>query len=215
MTWAKYGNEFFNQLDDFDFQEKLQDACQLTHAQAVHFVYSTESMDLMFKKSALRRFASSSLADEAAAELVTLGVWADEGTRYRVVHHEDVIRQSLGYQLKERTRSKKSKRAQRAQGKSEGVPQDVTRDNTRDGMRTQSVSQSFKQPVQEKSPEETLNESTGELTSEDPWTSSMDDHVRCSTPGCPRPVTPWTQKTYGQFCAPCGEDNTSKERTAA
>ncbi|MBZ6376590.1 MAG: hypothetical protein LBE67_16845 [Kocuria palustris] len=138
MTWAKYGTEFFDQLVDAAFTSELDDACQLTHAQAIHYIYSVESMTLSFPKRALRRFATSTRAEDAAAELVRRGLWIDHGATYEVAHHEGVIRQSLGYQIKERDRSRKAKATKRAQAPAAThVPQDVTRD----GMRPQTDSQ--------------------------------------------------------------------------
>ncbi|ALB03001.1 hypothetical protein [Kocuria palustris] len=138
MTWAKYGTEFFDQLVDAAFTPELDDACQLTHAQAIHYIYSVESMTLSFPKRALRRFATSTRAEDAAVELVRRGLWLDRGTSYEVAHHEGVVRQSLGYQIKERDRSRKAKATKRAQAPAATpVPQDVTRD----GMRPQTDSQ--------------------------------------------------------------------------
>ena len=158
MTWAKYGTEFFDQLVDADFHPDLDDAAQLTHTQALHYLYSVESLDMMFKKSVLRRFATSSKAVEAAEELVRTGLWADRESHYEVLHHQDVFRQSLGYQLRERGRSKVAKRRGREKGAAsenaegtEDVPRDGTRDVPRDGMRTQTVSQSYSD---EKNPSE-------------------------------------------------------------
>ena len=142
MTWAKYGTEFFDQLVDAAFTPELDDACQLTHAQAIHYIYSVESMTLSFPKRALRRFATSTRAEDAAAELVRRGLWIEHDTTYEVAHHEGVIRQSLGYQIKERDRSRKAKATKRAQTPDpSNVTRDGTQDVTRDGMRPQTDSQ--------------------------------------------------------------------------
>lgn len=167
MTWAKYGTEFFDQLVDSDLRPELDDAAQLTHTQALHYLYSVESMEMIFKKSVLRRFATSSKSSEAAQELVRIGFWADLGTSYKVIHHEDVFRQSLGYQIKERNRSKNSMRKKREQHKEPDVTQDVTRNDTQNVMRTQTDRQTS--IYSEAAFPENLNEETGELEDMNPW----------------------------------------------
>lgn len=170
MTWAKYGTEYFDQLAEYDFPPALDDACQLTHTQVLHYLYSTEDLGAAFLKKNLRRIASSTRCEEAAAELVTAGAWADRGNKYEIVHHVDVFRQSLGYQLREREKAAGRKRNQRAREK-EGGPDgppggsDVTGDVTRDVLRTQTDSQSDIQPGQSSSSGEALNfnPTTGEV----------------------------------------------------
>ncbi|WP_061914318.1 hypothetical protein [Dietzia papillomatosis] len=106
MTWAKFGAHFFDDLVNFDFPEDLDDACQLTHTQAVHFVYSTESYDCSFPKKKLARFATSARAQEAGNALVAAGVWEVVGTRVRLLHHREEIRQSLAAQNAKRERDR-------------------------------------------------------------------------------------------------------------
>lgn len=175
MTWAKYGTEFFDQLVDSNLRADLDDAAQLTHTQALHYLYSVESMEMTFKKSVLRRFATSTKSTEAAQELVRVGFWADLETHYKVIHHEDVFRQSLGYQLKERNRSKNSMRKKRQQDKEQEVPQEVTRNDTQNVMRTQTDSQTSS--YREVPFQQNFNEETGEVfdppikqpSQSDPW----------------------------------------------
>lgn len=119
MTWAKYGAHFFDDLVNYDFPDELDDACQLTHTQAVHFVYSTESYDCSFPRKKLLRFATSARAQEAGNALVAAGVWEIVGTRVRLVHHREEIRQSLAAQNAKRERdriaaAKKRERTQKA-----------------------------------------------------------------------------------------------------
>lgn len=174
MTWCKLGVEFFDQLVAEDLPPALDDACQLTHTQALHYCYNAELMDLTFRRSVLRRFATSSLADEAAAALVRTGLWRDHGDRFEIVHHAEIFRQSLGYQIRERDRAKENREKKRTAKSRSDTPSDTpsadqsrdtgdepsrdvtqdstragTRDSTRAGTRTrpvlQSVSQSFSQ----------------------------------------------------------------------
>lgn len=169
MTWTKLGNEFFDQLANMDFPDELDDACQLTHTQAIHYLYSVEEQALTFRKSLLPRFATSPRATEAAEILSSIGAWADRGLKYEIVHHADVIRQSIGYQLKERDRKKNDQRRRRAKaggpsGPGGGVAQDVPQHVARYVDGTQSVSQSFSQLRQrEELSDESVNTETGEL----------------------------------------------------
>lgn len=135
MTWTKLGTEFFDELVDREFKPELDDACQLTHAQAVHFVYSIEAMDGTFPKRAVRRFATSDRATEAAQELVRSGVWEDTGDRYRIRHHLEVVRQSLFMQTTKREKDRE-RQAKHRNTKANTAP-DVTTDVTRDVAATQ------------------------------------------------------------------------------
>lgn len=166
MTWAKYGTEFFDQLLDMDFPDAISDACMLTHTQALHYLYSVEGMDMTFPKSALRRFATSTLATEAAQALVQAGAWADQGKRYVVNHHEDVFRQSLAAQLIKRESDKNSKRAKRARGRNEPVSVDVGNDVGSDSTTDVGATQTDRQTNNHSLDQEVVvNKETGELQS--------------------------------------------------
>lgn len=169
MTWAKYGTEFFDQLAEFDFPTELDDACQLVHTQVLHYLYSTEDMGASFLKKNLRRIVSSAQADNAARALVKAGAWEDQGNRYKVLHHEDVFRQSLGYQLKERKRSKESMAKKRDREKTGGPGGpgggvDVTQGVTRNVMRSQTDRQTTSSYSEDSSSENLkFDSSTGEI----------------------------------------------------
>lgn len=142
MTWAKYGTEFFDQLAEFDLPADMDDVCQLTHTQVLHYLYSTEDMSATFLKKNLRRIASSSQAEAAGKILASFGVWADLGNKYEIIHHADVFRQSLGYQEGQRESARNRKRNERAKKKGSspdgpGGGVDVTEDVTRDVLETQ------------------------------------------------------------------------------
>lgn len=156
MTWTKLGTEFFDELVDREFKDELDDACQLTHAQAVHFVYSIEAMDGTFPKRAVRRFATSDRAGEAVRELLRTGIWEDTGDRYRIRHHLEVVRQSLFQQTtkreKDRERQQKLRNSKATQAK--GVATDVTRDVAA----TQTDRQTYNQPGSDKKQPDTHDE---------------------------------------------------------
>lgn len=110
MTWAKYGVEFFDQCADFG----LTDAAVRTHAEALHYLYRLEDMEMRIAKHLLRRFAGSADWEQAAKDLVAHGFWRDEGDVYVVEHHGDVFRQSLFVQLKHRGDERERQRRKRA-----------------------------------------------------------------------------------------------------
>lgn len=227
MTWAKYGNEFFDQLFDVDFPEGLEDACALTHTQALHYLYSVEEMAMTFPKSALRRFASSSEHVAAAAALVSAGLWIEQGPRYQVIHHEDVFRQSLAAQLTKRDRDKKHQRRKRGTPAAESVASDNVTDTVTDvgaavgnGVvsdvgATQSVSQSFRQALINEGPKNsTLNQNKppapvvdpwNDSALVDPWVATMPAGRQCSVDGCDRRVTEYSAQ-FGPYCAGHGEE---------
>lgn len=109
MTWRKTGSEF----DDECANVELSDAAYRTHMEAIGFIYTVEAMPCTFAKSKIRRFASSDETTAAIKELVAHGFWRDLGDRFEVVHHADVIRQSLAAQAKKRDRDKRSQQAHR------------------------------------------------------------------------------------------------------
>ena len=199
MTWAKYGTEFFDQLAEFDFPAELDDACQLVHTQALHYLYSTEDMGASFLKKNLRRIVSSAQADDAARALVKAGVWEDQGNRYKVLHHEDVFRQSLGYQLKERKRSKESMAKKRDREKTGGPGGpgggvDVTQDVTRNVMRSQTDSQTTSSYSEASTQEfQNVNYSTGEIFGSSS-ASSGGEYEASSSPGEVDPIREFMRK---------------------
>lgn len=150
MTWTKLGTEFFDELADLDIPDELDDACQLTHVQAVHFVYSTENSDTSFPRKRLRQIATSPLADEAAAALIAAGAWELDGDRVRIIAHREVIRQSLGFQQNKRVKDRERQqnyRSTKPKTKADKTP-DVTPDVTRDVAATQTDRQTTIQDKQ-------------------------------------------------------------------
>lgn len=160
MTWAKYGAHFFDDLVNFEFPEDLDDACQLTHTQAVHFVYSTESYDCSFPKKKLLRFATSPRAQEAGNALVAAGAWEVVGTRVRLIHHREEIRQSLAAQNAKRDRdriaaARKREREQKAaEQPAERKPSKVASDVADESVATHSFIHSSSHGIDEEPEEE-------------------------------------------------------------
>ncbi|HLM22218.1 MAG TPA: hypothetical protein VK390_11930 [Propionibacteriaceae bacterium] len=109
MTWTKLGTEFFDDCAE----AVLSDAAVRTHAEAIGYLYGQENFDLTLKKSTMRRWAGSDCPEEAALELVAAGMWTDGKAEWTVVHHADVIRQSLTAQLKKREDDKARARKKR------------------------------------------------------------------------------------------------------
>jgi uncharacterized protein YdaU (DUF1376 family) len=120
MTWPKFGVEF---PDECAEAELSSDAFR-THVEAIIYIYRVESFDCAVRKSRLRRWAASALAEQAAAELVAKGFWRDDGPQWTVLHHRGVIQSSLVTQRKKRETSKKTSATHRAKQK---VSAEVTR----------------------------------------------------------------------------------------
>lgn len=129
MTWTKLGSEFFREC----FHHGLSDAAVRTHGEAIEYLYTCEEMSLKIPKRAVRSFAGSEHATAAVEELVSLEWWADRGDKWEVVHHCDVIRQSLAAQQKQRATSKKTS-AKYRQKKAQEEPESST-DGTTDVTR--------------------------------------------------------------------------------
>lgn len=171
MTWAKFGSEF----SDHCAEAGLSDAAFRTHVEALMYCYANEKADLTIHRHLVRRWAGSERYPDAITELVQRGFWEAVGDDWRILHHGDVFRQSLAYQVNERERAKNAMRKRRAQAAEADptVTPDVTRNTTpnvtRDVRRTQPVSQSDRQKSTYKASEhEHINPTTGEVIPE-PW----------------------------------------------
>jgi len=133
MTWTKLGDEFSDECANTG----LSDAAYRTHVEAIAWLYRVERMDLHIPKHLLRRFVGSEDWENAVQVLVALGWWRDRGDHYQVVHHEDVIRQSIAAQQAKRSRDKKAQADKRRRDEaksssvSDGVSADVIPDTDR------------------------------------------------------------------------------------
>ena len=128
MTWTKLGQEYNDELAVL----RLSDAAYRTHTEAIGWLYRVEEMSLLIAKHLVRRFASTVDPDAAIAELVTAGCWGDAGGSWQVVHHAEVVRQSIVAQQKKRRRDTHAQRAARSR---------VSADVSADVAPRQSVSQ--------------------------------------------------------------------------
>lgn len=143
MTWAKYGVEFWDELAEAE----LSDAAARTHAEAIAYLYRIESDDLVVKRVTLRRFAGTADPGAAMAELVAAELWCPVAGGWQLVHHDEVVRQSLAAQLANREKTRERVRRHRnkhTQGL-EPVTESVTRYETRDVPQTQTDRQTDKQ----------------------------------------------------------------------
>ena len=133
MTWTKLGDEFSDECANTG----LSDAAYRTHVEAIAWLYRVERMDLHIPKHLLRRFVGSEDWENAVQVLAALGWWRDRGDHYQVVHHEDVIRQSIAAQQAKRSRDKKAQADKRRRDEaksssvSDGVSADVIPDTDR------------------------------------------------------------------------------------
>jgi hypothetical protein len=135
MTWTKLGSEYSNNL----FNDGLSDAAYRTHSEAIQWVYDNELTDCRFAKNCLQRFAGSERRGDAAEELIRAEYWRDDGSHYVLLHHAEVIRQSLAAQQAKRDGDRA--RQQRHRTKKTTITPGVTRDITDDDAETQTDKQ--------------------------------------------------------------------------
>jgi hypothetical protein len=109
MTWQKLGTEFWDDCA----QAGLSDAAVRTHAEAIGWLYRVESKDMRIAKSLVARFAGSVCWDTAVRELVAAEFWRDESDAWLIIHHTDVIRQSIAAQQAKRDRDRRAQQAWR------------------------------------------------------------------------------------------------------
>lgn len=138
VTWNKHGTEFYDECADAG----LSDAAFRTHVEAIGWIYRVERPDMRIPKHLLRRFAGSDQWEIAAKDLAEVGFWQDDGDAYVIVHHRDVVRESIAAQVKHREQARI--RQQRKRKRDARVTRDVDRDVTRDVSETQTDRQSPK-----------------------------------------------------------------------
>jgi len=126
VTWTKLGDEF----SDDCANTGLSDAAYRTHVEAIGWLYRVERMDLHIPKHLLRRFVGSEVWEHAVRDLVAVDWWRDRADHYQLVHHEDVVRQSIAAQQSKRSRDKKAQadKRRRDERKAQEVSDDVSAD---------------------------------------------------------------------------------------
>lgn len=132
MTWTKLGSEFADECATVD----LSDAAFRTHVEAIAFIYDVTAEDCRFPKRAVRRFATSEKATAAISELCAHGWWADRETHFEVLHHADVIVDSLHAQSAKKDRDRAAKQRQRAKEDKPPKSSDVSADVSADPRQT-------------------------------------------------------------------------------
>ena len=188
MTWQKLGMEFWDECAD----AALSDTAVRTHGEAIGYVYSQENFDMTVKKSTMRRWAGSDQAEQAATELVAKGSWTDSKTEWIVVHHANVVRQSLTAQAKKREDDKERQRKNRSK---------VGTDVGSDVHATQTDRQTDKQPRQEAAVDERIDWVTGKA-------------MRNSNGVCDHPLTTPAQQQRG-ICNSCWRTADAQRKTMA
>lgn len=119
MTWTKLGTEFFKEC----IHHGLSDAMTRTHAEAIGYLYDVEESSCRIPKRSVRLFAGSEDYTDAITGLVSLDWWKDNGTHWEVLHHADVVRQSIAAQQAKQSRDKRSQKAWRQRQKgADGEP---------------------------------------------------------------------------------------------
>lgn len=159
MTWEKKGTEW----PDDCAEAGLSDAAYRTHDEGTNYVYRAERMDCKIKKSTMRRWAGSDRPEAAITELINAGFWIDHGTDWEILHHADVIRQSIAAQVKHREKEKDRQRRKRA-GVGDPVDSNVGADVGTNVGETQSDRQTDSSKG-EHVETEVINEQTGEVFS--------------------------------------------------
>lgn len=132
MTWRKTGQEF----DDECAVVEMSDAAYRTHQEAIGFIYKMKNEACEITKGSVRRFAASPHAQEAIKELIALGFWRDHGSHYEVVHHADVIADSLHAQAAKKERDRRAQKAARERKAKAEQPQNVSADISADTRQT-------------------------------------------------------------------------------
>jgi hypothetical protein len=133
VTWAKYRAGFSDECASAGLTDT---ACRV-HREAIDWLYLVEDASCVIPKKALSRFATSRNRSRGIAQLVAVGFWKDHGDCWEVIHHAGVIRESLAAMLRERTRTREAKRAERARENTTGEPPESHQRATRESRESQ------------------------------------------------------------------------------
>jgi hypothetical protein len=109
VTWTKLGDEYSDEVA----HAGLSDAAYRTHTEAIGWLYRIEDMRLCIPKSVVRRFAGSPDHELGIKDLAAAGYWRDRGDAWEVIHHAEIIRQSIQQQQDHRERNRRAQRAYR------------------------------------------------------------------------------------------------------
>lgn len=129
MTWAKFGTDFWRKLAHAGYS----DAAVRTHAEAIAYLYevaeeTTGDIELTIPKHLVRTFAGSPDYERGVAECVGRGAWREHDWSYEVVHHSDVVRDSLRAQWRKKERDIRAQKAARDRKAHGAVSTDVSTD---------------------------------------------------------------------------------------
>jgi hypothetical protein len=114
MTWQKLGSEFWLELH----AAQLSADAKVTHAEAIGYLYRLErSPELFIERHMLRQAVTSDTAESAISELIGAKFWRPVAGGWVIVHHEEVIRQSIAAQVSHRETEKDRQRSKRAAAK--------------------------------------------------------------------------------------------------
>lgn len=128
MTWTKLGDEFTAECGNVE----LSDAAFRTHVELIAWCYRVEQMDLLIPKSRLAKVLESEHAETGMRELLAQGWYRNHDRHYELLHHADVVRQSIAAQQTSRAKSKRTSQAYRdRQAAERGVTGHVTADTDR------------------------------------------------------------------------------------
>lgn len=118
MTWTKLGDEFTAECGNVE----LSDAAFRTHVELIAWLYRVEQMDLLIPKSRLAKVLESDRAETAIRELLAQGWYRNHDRHYELLHHADVVRQSIAAQQTARRNSKKTSAKYREKKAAETPP---------------------------------------------------------------------------------------------
>lgn len=129
--WAKFDAGFAEAMT----RAGVSDAAFRTHVEANMWAYRNDGT-LVIPRRLLSRVANTSDPEDAAVELCDLGLWAQTPAGWLIVHHADVIQESIDAQEARRKSNREAQAARRGRVRAlRAVSADVSADSalTNDG----------------------------------------------------------------------------------
>jgi hypothetical protein len=117
MAWADYGTEFSDQCAEAG----LSDAAYRVHREAIDWLYRSEQSSCRIPKRIVSRLPGDRRRRVGALkELLNATFWKQFGDTFEVVHHAEVVRESLARQIHAREQARVRQQAKRARDRGAG-----------------------------------------------------------------------------------------------
>lgn len=123
IWWAKFGAEFFEDMQ----RAGVSDMAFRAHVEAIMWAYRNDG-ELVIPHRLLSRVTVSADPEAAAGELCSARLWKKSSAGWLIIHHADVIRDSIAAQDAKRRQDRNAQQARRKRVREAGTLHVVSAD---------------------------------------------------------------------------------------